>query len=63
MLLLLADGSQLSVTELPGHGPWTFLVVQLNTWVRTRAPPALTRARPASTRAPWARSPVGWPGR
>ena len=28
MLLLLADGSQLSVTELPGHGPWTFLVVQ-----------------------------------
>jgi pimeloyl-ACP methyl ester carboxylesterase len=28
VLLLLADGSQLSVTELPGHGPWTFLVVQ-----------------------------------
>ena len=28
MLLLLADGSQLSVTELPGDGPWTFLVLQ-----------------------------------
>jgi pimeloyl-ACP methyl ester carboxylesterase len=28
VLLLLADGSQLPVTELPGHGPWTFLVLQ-----------------------------------
>jgi pimeloyl-ACP methyl ester carboxylesterase len=29
VLLLLADGTQLSVTELPGDGPWTFLVLQL----------------------------------
>jgi pimeloyl-ACP methyl ester carboxylesterase len=28
VLLLLADGTQLSVTELPGAGPWTFLVLQ-----------------------------------
>ena len=28
MLLLLADGTQVLVTELPGHGPWTFLVLQ-----------------------------------
>jgi pimeloyl-ACP methyl ester carboxylesterase len=28
VLLLLADGTQVPVTELPGHGPWTFLVLQ-----------------------------------
>ena len=28
MILLLADGTQVPVTELPGHGPWTFLVLQ-----------------------------------
>ena len=28
MLLLLADGAQVPVTELPGTGPWTFLVLQ-----------------------------------
>jgi pimeloyl-ACP methyl ester carboxylesterase len=28
VLLLLADGMQVPVTELPGHGPWTFLVLQ-----------------------------------
>ena len=28
MLLLLADGTQVPVTELPGQGPWTFLVLQ-----------------------------------
>ena len=28
MLLLLADGTQVLVTELPGQGPWTFLVLQ-----------------------------------
>jgi pimeloyl-ACP methyl ester carboxylesterase len=28
MLLLLGDGTQVPVTELPGDGPWTFLVVQ-----------------------------------
>ena len=27
MLLLLADGAQVPVTELPGTGPWTFLVL------------------------------------
>ena len=27
MLLRLGDGSQLPVTELPGRGPWTFLIV------------------------------------
>ena len=28
MLLLLGDGIQVPVTELPGDGPWTFLVLQ-----------------------------------
>ena len=28
MLLLLSDGTQVPVTELPGTGPWTFLVLQ-----------------------------------
>ena len=27
MRLLLADGTQVPVTELPGAGPWTFLVL------------------------------------
>ena len=29
MLLLLADGTQVPVTELPGTGPWTFVVLGL----------------------------------
>ena len=29
MLLLLADGTTLQVTELPGRGPWTFLLLTL----------------------------------
>jgi pimeloyl-ACP methyl ester carboxylesterase len=28
VLLLLADGTQVPVAELPGQGPWTFLVLQ-----------------------------------
>jgi pimeloyl-ACP methyl ester carboxylesterase len=28
VLLLLRDGTQVAVTELPGDGPWTFLVLQ-----------------------------------
>jgi pimeloyl-ACP methyl ester carboxylesterase len=28
VLLLLADGTRLPVTELPGEGPWTFLVLE-----------------------------------
>jgi pimeloyl-ACP methyl ester carboxylesterase len=28
VLLLLADGTQVPVTELPGDGPWTFLVLE-----------------------------------
>jgi pimeloyl-ACP methyl ester carboxylesterase len=28
VLLLLADGTQVPVAELPGEGPWTFLVLQ-----------------------------------
>jgi pimeloyl-ACP methyl ester carboxylesterase len=28
VLLLLSDGTQVPVTELPGDGPWTFLVLQ-----------------------------------
>jgi pimeloyl-ACP methyl ester carboxylesterase len=28
VLLLLGDGSQVGVTELPGDGPWTFLLLQ-----------------------------------
>ena len=28
VLLLLTDGTQVPVTELPGTGPWTFLVLQ-----------------------------------
>ena len=27
MLLLLGDGSQVQVTEVPGEGPWTFLIL------------------------------------
>jgi pimeloyl-ACP methyl ester carboxylesterase len=27
VLLLLGDGTQVPVTELPGRGPWTFLIV------------------------------------
>ena len=39
MLLLLGDGSQVPVTEVPGEGPWTFLVL-----AATSDPPAfLTR--------------------
>jgi pimeloyl-ACP methyl ester carboxylesterase len=28
VLLLLGDGSQVGVSELPGDGPWTFLLLQ-----------------------------------
>ena len=28
MLLLLGDGGQVGVSELPGDGPWTFLLLQ-----------------------------------
>jgi pimeloyl-ACP methyl ester carboxylesterase len=28
VLLLLGDGTQVTVTELPGDGPWTFLILQ-----------------------------------
>jgi hypothetical protein len=28
MLLLLGDGTRVPVAELPGDGPWTFLVLQ-----------------------------------
>jgi hypothetical protein len=31
VLLLLADGTQVPVTELPGQGPWTFLLGELAT--------------------------------
>jgi pimeloyl-ACP methyl ester carboxylesterase len=37
VLLLLGDGTRLPVTELPGDGPWTFLVVQSQP---ATAPPA-----------------------
>ena len=40
MLLLLADGTQVPVAELPGDGPWTFLVLQPGPGP---APPFLTR--------------------
>jgi pimeloyl-ACP methyl ester carboxylesterase len=40
VLLLLADGTQVPVTELPGEGPWTFLVLQPDP---TPGPPFLTR--------------------
>ena len=36
MLLLLGDGSQVPVTEIPGEGPWTFLIL-----AATPAPPGL----------------------
>ena len=36
MLLLLGDGSQVPVTEVPGEGPWTFLVL-----AATPDPPAI----------------------
>jgi hypothetical protein len=31
VLLLLGDGTRLPVTELPGDGPWTFLVLEPGT--------------------------------
>jgi pimeloyl-ACP methyl ester carboxylesterase len=31
VLLLLGDGTQVTVTELPGDGPWTFLILQPET--------------------------------
>jgi pimeloyl-ACP methyl ester carboxylesterase len=40
VLLLLADGTQVPVAELPGDGPWTFLVLQPGPGP---APPFLTR--------------------
>jgi pimeloyl-ACP methyl ester carboxylesterase len=40
VLLLLADGTQVPVTELPGEGPWTFLVLRPDP---TPGPPFLTR--------------------
>jgi pimeloyl-ACP methyl ester carboxylesterase len=34
VLLLLSDGTQVPVTELPGTGPWTFLILQADPdWV------------------------------
>ena len=39
MLLLLGDGSQVPVTEVPGEGPWTFLVLAAT----PDPPPFLTR--------------------
>jgi pimeloyl-ACP methyl ester carboxylesterase len=40
VLLLLADGTQVPVAELPGEGPWTFLVLQPGP---APGPPFLTR--------------------
>ena len=39
MLLLLGDGSQVPVTEVPSEGPWTFLVLAAT----PDPPPFLTR--------------------
>jgi pimeloyl-ACP methyl ester carboxylesterase len=45
VLLLLADGTHLPVTELPGDGPWTFLVLQAGPGDPDPAP---GRERPAA---------------
>jgi pimeloyl-ACP methyl ester carboxylesterase len=50
VLLLLGDGSQVPVTELPGDGPWTFLVLRPD-------PPGLAPARVAVGLAPVAPDP------
>ena len=47
MLLLLGDGTQVQVTELPGTGPWTFLILHPEPGVAASAAP-----NPAP----------GWPG-
>jgi pimeloyl-ACP methyl ester carboxylesterase len=57
VLLLLADGTQVPVTELPGAGPWTFLVLQPDP-----APGALARSLTRLGRAvvPDLRARPGW---
>ena len=46
MLLLLGDGTQVPVTELPGDGPWTFLVLQPEAPGAAAPDPALVLAHP-----------------
>jgi hypothetical protein len=70
MLLLLGDGTQVPVTELPGDGPWTFLVLQPEAPGVAAPDPGSAAAgqrRPSpalvQTRVSPAPSPVQWPGR
>ena len=46
MLLLLGDGTSLQATELPGRGPWTFLLL-------TSAPEVPEGLGPSSGSGPW----------
>ena len=46
MLLLLGDGTSLQATELPGRGPWTFLLL-------TSAPEVPEGPGPSSGSGPW----------
>jgi pimeloyl-ACP methyl ester carboxylesterase len=48
VLLLLGDGTRVPVTELPGAGPWTFLVLQPEPALPERAPPAPAAAPPST---------------
>ena len=62
MLLLLCDGAQVPVTELPGDGPWTFLVLQPEHPGRGPEPGGAARAltRFGRTVVPDLRGRPGW---
>jgi pimeloyl-ACP methyl ester carboxylesterase len=52
VLLLLGDGTQLAVTELPGDGPWTFLVLQADSPGPAQAGVAPGRGSDGADQAP-----------
>jgi pimeloyl-ACP methyl ester carboxylesterase len=52
VLLLLGDGTRVPVTELPGAGPWTFLVLQPEPALPERAPSAPAATPPSTGPAP-----------
>ena len=68
MLLLLADGTQLPVTELPGDGPWTFLVLQAGPLLAevspstpAATPPSVDATPPSTDTAPPSTGPAPGP--
>ena len=62
MLLLLGDGTRVPVTELPGAGPWTFLVLAPDPDIATRFSGGAARALTRHGRAvvPDLRGRPGW---